>query len=1122
MSKKISQLPLAGPLTGVELVELVQGGQSVQSNTQDVADLGGGGGGGGGTWGSIIGTLSDQTDLQSALDLKLAISKLGGTSQLLTDGATLTWDMSSNRHAFAHLTSFQTVIDFTLSNFPQGTKASLILIKMNAPDLRINFLNSGVSTFYDKNGNDITGGAGGLVLSAPINTFYLIDLYNYDGSTFDAIWVDVQRTADIVIDSIADSDTTHAPSRNAVFDALALKAPLASPTFTGTPAAPTPAANDNSTKVSTTAYVDAAVSAAVTGLLELKGSTDCSTNPNYPSALKGDAYIVSVAGKIGGASGKSVDVGDLYIASADNAGGTEGSVGTSWFVIEHNLAGALLSANNLSDVASVSTSRTNLGATTVGANIFTLTNPSAITFPRFNADNSVSALSASTFRTAIGAGTGGGDALVANPLSQFAATTSAQLAGVISDETGSGALVFATSPTLVTPAIGTPSSGVATNLTGLPISTGLSGGVTNSIPYFSSSTVLTTSTGLLYDGSTLTLSKQTTTQSPVSGSAAQFVGLDANPLRLTFDTHNNSSTSGTAFMGRRSRGTAGTPLALSSGDDIISFNGRGYGTTGYAAASTGLIVFKANQTFTDANMGTYGSIYTTADNSVTAAEALRVTGAGVINAIQSGGKYQINSTDVLSATTLGSGVTSSSLTSVGTVTSGTWSSTIGSSATGTTQSASDNSTKIATTAYTDNQATLGNWRLASGGALTGANTISGAQTINWTNNKHVFNPTYTTAANNEIGNDFSGTHTLRGTTSDTYYANRFRPTIVAGANTQNLDAVNINPTFTLGAFTSVTPTILHLKSDVVNTVTTRTFLALEDSSGNMVLNIRSDGTTAFTAQASSSPFVFTHAVSSTTLNPAFTVKNASRGIFTVLGSGAIRIGNSTEGADVQIKAGSFDGSDTFSNTAIIRTLEFSNPDFFNKAFDFNGITTTVSSSGETTRSTMMSLRPSFSLTSFAGYQAALDIRGSHVQTTTGGPIYSIYVNPATVTTASGGVYYPFASGNTTGLSGFATVTPNSTLQVNGSFAAGYIAKTANYTLTATDYLVNCTANSFTITLPTAVGITGRQYIIKNTGTATIITIATNSSQTIDGAVPVTITNMTPTRIMSDGANWITW
>lgn len=70
---------------------------------------------------------------------------------------------------------------------------------------------------------------------------------------------------------------------------------------------------------------------------------------------------------------------------------------------------------------------------------------------------------------------GSGDALTSNPLSQFAATTSSQLAGVISDETGSGALVFATSPTLVTPALGTPSSGTLTNATGLPLTSGVTG-----------------------------------------------------------------------------------------------------------------------------------------------------------------------------------------------------------------------------------------------------------------------------------------------------------------------------------------------------------------------------------------------------------------------------------------------------------------------------------------------------------------------------------------------------------------------------------------------------------------------------------------------------------------------
>lgn len=55
---------------------------------------------------------------------------------------------------------------------------------------------------------------------------------------------------------------------------------------------------------------------------------------------------------------------------------------------------------------------------------------------------------------------GGGDALTSGTLAQFAATTSAQLATVISDETGSGGgLVFATGPTLSNPIVGTQSAG---------------------------------------------------------------------------------------------------------------------------------------------------------------------------------------------------------------------------------------------------------------------------------------------------------------------------------------------------------------------------------------------------------------------------------------------------------------------------------------------------------------------------------------------------------------------------------------------------------------------------------------------------------------------------------------
>ena len=68
-----------------------------------------------------------------------------------------------------------------------------------------------------------------------------------------------------------------------------------------------------------------------------------------------------------------------------------------------------------------------------------------------------------------GGGSGSGDALTTNPLSQFAATTSAQLRGVISDETGTGLLYFQGG------ALATPSSANLINATGLPLSTGISG-----------------------------------------------------------------------------------------------------------------------------------------------------------------------------------------------------------------------------------------------------------------------------------------------------------------------------------------------------------------------------------------------------------------------------------------------------------------------------------------------------------------------------------------------------------------------------------------------------------------------------------------------------------------------
>lgn len=100
--------------------------------------------------------------------------------------------------------------------------------------------------------------------------------------------------------------------------------------------------------------------------------------------------------------------------------------------------------------ATASGARTNLGATTLGANLFTVTDPSAETFPRFNADNSVSALSATDFRTAIGAGTGTGDVTLTGTQTLTNKTvTNIILDGSVTEE------VFAFSGTALNPANGT-------------------------------------------------------------------------------------------------------------------------------------------------------------------------------------------------------------------------------------------------------------------------------------------------------------------------------------------------------------------------------------------------------------------------------------------------------------------------------------------------------------------------------------------------------------------------------------------------------------------------------------------------------------------------------------------
>jgi hypothetical protein len=102
---------------------------------------------------------------------------------------------------------------------------------------------------------------------------------------------------------------------------------------------PTPVSGGD---IASKSYVDSAVTGA-TGALSVQGTIDCSANPNYPAATKGYLYVVSVAGKIGGASGINVNVGDTIFAIADTAGGNQATAGADFNIVESNRDTATIS-----------------------------------------------------------------------------------------------------------------------------------------------------------------------------------------------------------------------------------------------------------------------------------------------------------------------------------------------------------------------------------------------------------------------------------------------------------------------------------------------------------------------------------------------------------------------------------------------------------------------------------------------------------------------------------------------------------------------------------------------------------------------------------------------------------
>jgi len=369
----------------------------------------------------------------------------------------------------------------------------------------------------------------------------------------------------------------------------------------------------------------------VSGTVNYKGTWNASTNNptlnNPPAAsTKGDYYVVSTAGT---QFSITFGVGDWIISN-----------GTAWEKVDLTDAvssvfgrtGAVVGVST--DYSAVGLTNTAIGASSPSTGAFT-------------------SLSSSSTTTLNGTTIPASKTLVVttDKLSALAATTSAELAGVISDETGSGALVFANSPTLVTPILGTPQSGTVTNLTGTA-SININGTVGATTPSTGAFSTLSASSGIT------STTINTTADITVSGASAlayrltrgAVQGIWQNGATVSYfgtaSAHNTEILVNNAVVGAfSSTGLAVTGALSSTGAATIT----GAVNSANAFVSTGAVTANAaNRVTLDFGSGVEGRVLAWGPNNATAGQLV----LGVLSANAS-----VGSTSIATITSTGLAVT---------------------------------------------------------------------------------------------------------------------------------------------------------------------------------------------------------------------------------------------------------------------------------------------------------------------------------------------------------------------------------------------------------------------------------------------------------------------------------